>query len=249
MNSEKRILLNIRLHLNEKLQEGERLVIPAIRAISGLWRIMTPIQADEGNDDNELYWQASVYLPQNTEFEWRWVIYKDNHIVDIEKDYRRCKVGRFGGVIHTSWDSEVKILEPDMCVVSFYTRYQTLPDERLAIVGSSDPLGRWVSSKAVPAYEHPPGEWSVSIALEKDTSQEWKWVLLDMNHDYIRRWEDRPNRVLECESFSWRSVWAPWNGGNYFTGSGSWEKLEWSALRLPADILNDSFDTSSGNNC
>ncbi len=68
-------------------------------------------------------------------------------------------------------------------------------DDRLAVVGSSDYLGCWDSSKAIPMAEHECHEWVVSLDADRlpDTF-EYKFVILHPENAPV--WENSQNRAL-----------------------------------------------------
>jgi len=68
-------------------------------------------------------------------------------------------------------------------------------DDRLAVVGSSDYLGCWDCSKAIPMAEHECHEWVVSLDADRlpDTF-EYKFVILHPENAPV--WENSQNRAL-----------------------------------------------------
>ncbi|ESO88237.1 hypothetical protein LOTGIDRAFT_165666 [Lottia gigantea] len=236
LKSSRAVKINFRLHVTEKLPPTYRPGIRYVRCTSGMWTMSETVMCNEtSKDDTDIWYQTFIDIPQRSEFIWRWTMFEGQKVVDVEKEVRTCKIGRYGGVLHTVWDDDVKILEPDMCVVTFYTCYHTYSDERLALIGSSDALGEWQSSKSVPAYQYPggSGEWSATVPLERNLDQEWKWIVMDQTRDLIRRWEDGRNREINGDGCDWKVVWAPWNSKDYVTDYGNFDKMELSSLRLP----------------
>jgi 4-alpha-glucanotransferase len=75
---------------------------------------------------------------------------------------------------------------------------QLRSNERLAIIGDSDTLGRWDATKAVDMTEHNHNEWVVDLNADAIGKRqlEFKFAALDEKIDYTPLWESSNNRVI-----------------------------------------------------
>lgn len=71
-------------------------------------------------------------------------------------------------------------------------------NERLAVIGDSDALGRWDAAKAVHMTEHNHNEWVVDLNADVIGKRqlEFKFAALDEKTDYSPLWESSNNRVI-----------------------------------------------------
>jgi 4-alpha-glucanotransferase len=71
-------------------------------------------------------------------------------------------------------------------------------NERLAVIGDSDALGRWDAAKAVHMTEHNHNEWVVDLNADAIGKRqlEFKFAALDEKIDYTPLWESSNNRVI-----------------------------------------------------
>ncbi|CAG2240903.1 unnamed protein product [Mytilus edulis] len=127
----------------------------------------------------------------------------------------------------------------------FETRYITQNvNQRLAVSGSLEILGNWSVETAVIAEETPAntGRWRVNVEIPRNTSFEWKWLVIENDRSRVYRWEERPNRSLSSGT-SPAHVRSAWNLGEEVeiplkykfkrkgtTNSCSEEEEEWSYL-------------------
>ncbi|XP_071177711.1 uncharacterized protein [Mytilus edulis] len=154
----------------------------------------------------------------------------------------------------------------------FETRYITQNvNQRLAVSGSLEILGNWSVETAVIAEETPAntGRWRANVEIPRNTSFEWKWLVIENDRSRVYRWEERPNRSLSSGT-SPAHVRSAWNLGEEVeiplkykfkrkgtTNSCSEEEEEWSYLpseeilqRLgkATDGVNDNTITNSPQN-
>lgn len=97
----------------------------------------------------------------------------------------------------------------------FETRYITQNvNQRLAVSGSLEILGNWSVETAVIAEETPAntGRWRVNVEIPRNTSFEWKWLVIENDRSRVYRWEERPNRSLSSGT-SPAHVRSAWNLG------------------------------------
>lgn len=97
----------------------------------------------------------------------------------------------------------------------FETRYITQNvNQRLAVSGSLEILGNWSVETAVIAEETPAntGRWRANVEIPRNTSFEWKWLVIENDRSRVYRWEERPNRSLSSGT-SPAHVRSAWNLG------------------------------------
>jgi hypothetical protein len=93
--------------------------------------------------------------------------------------------------------------------VHFSVHFSTNFGEKLVVVGSNPAIGNWDLTRAIPLTWHNGGEWSGTAMFPRNTSFEYKYVVINSNDTSSQRWESSPNRPLLLTRFnlSVKDVW------------------------------------------
>ncbi|CAC5400158.1 STBD1 [Mytilus coruscus] len=155
-------------------------------------------------------------------------------------------------------DRKCQHLDSNICLAQNF-------NQRLAISGSLEILGKWSTEIAVIAEETSvnSGRWRANVEIPRNTSFEWKWVVIENDRSRVCRWEERSNRSLSSGT-SPAHVRSAWNLGEEVeiplkykfkrkgtTNSCSEEEEEWSYLPSEEIIqrLGKATDGNGNRNC
>ncbi|MFD0330840.1 carbohydrate-binding module family 20 domain-containing protein [Streptacidiphilus monticola] len=160
-------------------------VVGSIPAL-GSWNTANAVALSSANYPT---WSATVNLPSNTAFSYKFIKKDPDGTVEWESGANRtATTGTAAATLSSSWNAA----STTPVGVTFDETRTTVTGQNVYVVGSIDALGFWDTGKAVALSSSGYPVWSTTLSIAPNTSFEYKYLIKDASGNVT--WESGSNR-------------------------------------------------------
>ena len=189
---------------NKTTVVGQNVFVVGSIAALGTW---APASAVPLSSANYPVWSATVALPANTAFEYKYIVKDAAGNVTWESNANRTANSGSGGTLNDTWNV-VSGNSSGQVTVNFSENRTTVVGQNVFVVGSIAALGTWAPASAVPLSSASYPNWTGSVTIPANTAFEYKYVVKDAAGNVT--WESGANRTANSGSGSSLSLTDTW---------------------------------------
>ncbi|WP_307795086.1 carbohydrate-binding module family 20 domain-containing protein [Actinacidiphila acididurans] len=134
-------------------------------------------------------WRATVALPANTSFEYKYIVKDAAGTVTWESGANHtARTGSTDGTLNDTWGSTGQV------TVTFDETKTTVPGQNVYLTGSIPALANWSTDAAIKLSPTAYPTWTATLNIPANTSFEYKYILKDAAGTVT--WESGSNRTF-----------------------------------------------------
>ncbi|MFF3595975.1 carbohydrate-binding module family 20 domain-containing protein [Kitasatospora indigofera] len=173
---------------------GQNVFVVGSIAALGSW---APASAVPLSSANYPTWSATVALPANTAFEYKYIVKDAAGNVTWESGANHTANSGSGGTLNDTWNGSSGTTSGQV-TVNFSENRTTVLGQNVFVVGSVAALGNWAPASAVPLSSAGYPNWTGSVTLPANTAFEYKYIVKDAAGNVT--WESGANRTANSGS-------------------------------------------------
>ncbi|MEV0977889.1 carbohydrate-binding module family 20 domain-containing protein [Streptomyces sp. NPDC049915] len=169
---------------------GQHVYLTGSIAALGNWSTSSAIPLSSANYP---LWSATVALPANTRFEYKYIVKDSAGNVTWESGSNHtATTGATDGTLNDTWGSSTSTTTGQV-TVNFNEAKTTVVGQNVYLTGSLPALGNWSTSSAIKLSPTNYPTWSAAVSIPANTSFEYKYIVKDGAGNVT--WESGSNRT------------------------------------------------------